>query len=754
MTRAHKASTGLTSLLGFIFFFSGFAALIYQVVWQRLLTVHYGVGAVSITIIISIYMFGLGAGSLLGGFLAERVKNRITLYFVVELLIGCFGLVSLPFLHFLGRHTAGSNYMISFLYMSLFLCLPTILMGITLPLLTKIYSPLIGDFLGSVSFLYFINTLGAALGAVCASYGLISFFGLDTSLYAACVINLLLAGLIFIARYMPAAPRREEHAATGASMAGALGRLAYPVVLVTGFLAIGYEIVWFRVVGVLVKASPYAFSTVLSIYLLGIALGSIGVSRYLRRREGIDRKGLFFFLQFLIGMYVIISVAAYYYLTKYTPLGIFSLFSFSEDLHPRLVIPAIGSIKPLLYDIYTLTDVFLWPALFVFVPTILMGASFPLISFLALTEEDKEGSTVGTVYFFNIVGNVLGGIVTGFLILPFIGTETTLLLFALVNISLLLFASGFANKVRRTAATAALAAAAILFFPRGGQLYRAMHFAPAVVGEGYNIYFEEGIDGIVLTYQNGEVVKNYISGLGHGGRPGYWFYYQAIEAASYAPKTGNVLIIGYGAGTITEAILNMDDAEKVTVVELSDTLMNNLTKMELFEDMVSDPRLRLVIDDGRRFLLRTDEKFDLILMDPLRTTTAYSNNIYSREFFELAEEHLKPGGVFLVYTEELRVMPKTVLSVFDYVRWYYPFCVASNEPLKRNDRKRSEHLGHYTPRERALILQEEEYLGDESTIEKMTKGYPVNRDRKPVCEYYLGLKVKEKLDPGLSPSKR
>ncbi len=146
-TRPNKR---LTSLLSLIFFLSGFVALIYQVVWQRLLTLYYGVGTISITLIVSVYMIGLGVGALCGGYLSARVKNKITLYFIVELLIGCFGLVSLALLDFIGRKTAGSSYMLSFFYMFLFLCLPTFLMGITLPLLTKIFNRLVQNFLNTV----------------------------------------------------------------------------------------------------------------------------------------------------------------------------------------------------------------------------------------------------------------------------------------------------------------------------------------------------------------------------------------------------------------------------------------------------------------------------------------------------------------------------------------------------------------------------------------------------------------------------
>jgi spermidine synthase len=127
----------LTLLIGFIFFFSGFASLIYQVVWQRLLTLHYGVGSIAITLIVSVYMFGLGVGALIGGYLAERIRQKVLLYFIVEAALGIFGIGSLSFLDVLGRYTAGTSYILSLLGIVLFLSLPTLLMGITLPLLTK-----------------------------------------------------------------------------------------------------------------------------------------------------------------------------------------------------------------------------------------------------------------------------------------------------------------------------------------------------------------------------------------------------------------------------------------------------------------------------------------------------------------------------------------------------------------------------------------------------------------------------------------
>lgn len=763
MLNSIKVPIRLTSLLSFIFFFSGVSALIYQVIWQRILTTYYGVGAISIALIVSVYMVGLGIGALFGGFLSERVENKIFLYFLVELLIGFFGLISLPFLDLLGRYTAGSAYLLSFFYMFIFLCMPTFLMGVTLPLLTKIFNKLIQNFIDTISFLYFINTIGAAIGALFASYVLITFFGLDSAVYVAVVINFILAGLIIFSKhFLIGEPKQEKEYVSKQQIDRKyiLGKIAYPLVFVTGFLAIGYEIVWFRVVGVLVKSSAYSFSTTLSIYLFGIAIGSFYMSKYLKKHPNINKKDLFFSLQFLIGICVILIFISYYYVTKYTPLDAFTRVSFATILHP----PASINLSTLfsLGQVFVLLDIVLWPMLFVFVPTLLMGASFPLIAYLALSDSNKEGKYVGTVYFFNIVGNVFGGIVTGFLLLPFLGTEITLLSFSAVGIFFGIFTSKLSGKqfptIQRIGFALIILVITIVLFPKDGQLYETMHILPAEVEmglqnhstkEGENgtlTYLDEGRDGIVVTYQNQEKIYNYINGLPHGSR-GFWYghQYEAIEAASCVPSIENVLIIGYGTGNTAKTIINMEGIRKITVVELNDTLMKNVIKIPVVKEELSDPRVDLIVEDGRRFLLGTNEKYDLILIDPIRTTTAYSNNIYSLQFNEIVSRHLTPNGIFMVWLYEHKVMPKTIHSVFDYVRLYKFFILASNSTIIKDDEKHKKLIAASSLQEqkgfiKLLAEHKKLYLGNEDYVKTITDGYPINQDWKPVCEYYLGLK--------------
>ena len=730
-----------------VFFLSGLSSLIYQVVWQRLLTLYYGVGSVSITLIVSVYMLGLGFGALAGGALAERVKNKILFYVSIEILLGLFGLISLPYLGFLGERTAGSSYAISFLGMFLFLSPPTFLMGMTLPIIVKIFRREDGGFEDTVSFLYFVNTLGAALGALLASYGLISFFGLDTGIYAAAFLNLALAGAVyFISRHSDHSKTSTESFAAqafgepGKQKLGAI----YFWIFLAGFLGIGYEIIWCRIVEVLVKASPYAFSTVLFVYLLGIALGSLAMNRFFKKSPRVDKKNLFFLLQAAAGIYVLGSVAAYYQLTGHTHLKVFTQVSFWESIHPPASFPRTGSLAA---DFFLLFDILLWPFFFFFVPTLCLGACFPVISKLALSRPGAEGEAVGTAYFFMSAGNLLGGLVTGLCILPFWGTESALFAFGLTGLGMGLAAREMWSKsvpvFVEIILVCSLLALFFQFFPRRGELYKTMHIPP---GNDFSAFLEEGREGVVMTYRNGDRVRNYINGLGHGGRPGYEFYREAVEVARFARNTGTVLIIGFGTGSIVEAVSKLEGVENITVVELNGTLMKNLKKMEVFRQIISDPRIHLIMDDGRRFLAGTKQRFDLILMDPLRSSTAYSNNLYSYDFFKQVGRSLREDGVFMIWMDERKVMPKTIAAAFKYMRLYNYFALASAAPFSENIERAGRLLKSLPESMREEILRRGKYLGDETYVKDAAQGYPINRDLKPVCEYYLGLKLRTRGD--------
>jgi len=739
-------SRRLAALLSAVCFCSGFSSLVYQVAWQRLLTIHYGIGAISIALIVSVFMLGLGLGSLIGGRLAERVREPYLLYASIEGALGLSGLLSLPLILWLGRISADYTPAASFAWLFALLVVSTLPMGTTLPLLTTMYTRGTGDFIRRLSHLYFLNTLGAAAGAIVTGYVLVSLVGLDGCVYVAAGINVVLAAAILQARRMaqhaPAAVPLDPPAPESTL---SLGRLAYVLVFVTGMVAIGYEIVWYRVIGVLVKDSPYAFASVLAVYLLGVAMGSRWVHRFLERRPGAFHTDVFFTLQFLIGVATLATFAGYYYLTRYPPVAALTRLSFAADLHPSLALVTWRQGLPGLADLFLLVDVFVWPMAFMFVPTVLMGASFPLISSLALRHRSCEGAAVGTTLGFSVLGNVAGGLITALVLLPAIGTELTVLGFGAIGL-LFGMAPTTANgswlpALPRRIGVLALVILAVVIFPRRGALYAEMHVPPFTPRSAQ---FEEGRDAVVMTYEAGDRMRNFINGQGHGYRPGELFLAEAIEALSAAPSPRKVLVVGFGAGSIAEAALGSPEVEQVTIVELCGSVIRNLRKFPGLAATLEDARVRVVIDDGRRLLLRNDERFDLILMDPVRTTTAYANNLHSRQFFALAAARLAEGGVLMVGgIGNGAIVPRTLLAVFAHVRAYPEFSVASQRPLIRNHDRRNRLLAAYPEATRARILELAQDSLEGEALEAATAGAPINEDWRPVTEYYLGLQLRQ-----------
>jgi spermidine synthase len=726
-----KAST---RLLAFVFFTSGLASLAYQVAWQRILTIPLGVGALSTTLIVSVYMLGLGIGSFIGSRIADRCRTPYLLYALIETALGAAGFASVPVLKTLEQWTSQAAPAAAFLCNFVFLCLPTILMGSTLPLLTAIFSRQTGDFTGSVSRLYFLNTLGASAGALITGYVCVPLLGLDGCIYAAAVLDCVLALLIFAAR--PAeALLREAPGNQSIPNPDDAGTPPYCLALLAGFLAIGYEILWYRVIGILVKDSPYAFSTILAVYLFGVALGSLGIRYYLASNRAAGHKSIFYGIQFLIGVTVLFSFLGYYHLSADGPLRVLTDWSFFADVHPSLDVLNGATTR----NLFLLGDVLVWPVIFVFVPAVLMGAGFPLVASVAFSRTRAAGSAVGLTYFFSVCGNVLGGLVTGLVLLPWIGTESTLLAFGTAGLLFGLIPDSVGSpkiprRVRRAAALILIPIVLVLF-PGAGKLYTRMHRPPFAPGE---ILFEEGVDAVVLTYVHGEWVRNFINGQGHGYRPGPLFYAEALEGLSLAPAPKKVLVVGFGAGSITEAAL-MSGVQEVTNVELCASVTRNLQQVSPLRGILGNKKLRLVIDDGRRFLQRSQDRYDVILMDPLRTTTAYSNNLHSRQFFSLARKHLTPGGILMVGgTAGNPVIPRTLLEEFTYVRAYPDFSVASNGLLGQNGEQFDKLLESFPLEMHSQIREFRRGALEGDALQRAVSGWEPNDDWHPRSEYFLG----------------
>jgi spermidine synthase len=735
-TRTRVASISLQKMLGVMLFMSGGSALTYQVTWQRILSLFYGVGPVSTAIVVSVFMFGLGMGGGFAGWVSRRTSIGLRTYLSLEIGIGLFGAFSIPMLRILGEWTAGADLWLVAVSSFVFLCVPTMLMGATLPIVIQIFSRVETRLLSNLAFFYFVNTMGAAVGAFVSAFLIITFLGLDGATYVAAAINIALGGCIFLVPNTSpvaiAAPLAESNLNRPSRQWSMLG-----LIFLTGFLAIGYQIIWFRISGVLLKDSPYAFASILGVYLLGIAAGSRWIQLWRSPYAEADKKAFFFLLNALIAMSVAASIAVYFVVVHLPGLRS-AVTSFAEHM-VLPVVPGMAGMPTVFQSIMSFVAILLWPAFFMIVPTFLMGASFPLAT--SLLPQANAARTVGTAYFVAVVGNSLGGLLTGFVILPWLGTDRALSVFVTIG---LLFTFG-ASRNQTVLRTLRAASVVILIGLVGwmsipeGAFYSSMH---ASFGQPSVEHFEEGIEGVVLARRVPPYIFNFINGSSHGAYPGAGYFNATYAAAAHAPTAKSILVIGFGAGSVTEAALTVPFVDRVHMIEVNGTLIRNLLKFDEPRAILQNTRLQTTIDDARRELIRDPRRYDVVLMDPLRSTTQFSNNIYSVEFMELVKSRLNSGGVLMIWSDSATVLPRTVAEAFPYVAFHREHCsfmLASMQKLTFHPDVYSSLVSSAPSSVRDAIRQSLCLRNSENreTILSRTAGVPINRDYQPVAEYYL-----------------
>jgi len=648
-------------LVGSFFLISGAAALVYQVSWQRILALHSGVGVYSVSMIVAAFLAGLGLGSFWGGRISLRTPPLTALRWFagLELGLGLFALVSCDLYHeLLGRWAGGlyDNPWSSAPVHFVALLAPTVPMGMTLPLLVAatIRRPALAG--RTIGFLYGINVLGAALGALAAPWILIRLLGIEGAVRTAAAGNLFVGASALLLSLFPGFAVREPAGAAAAvvdrSQTEPPGRrpLGLWVALYTasGFIALSLEILWFRLVDVAVKSTAFTFGTVLAIYLLGLGLGSllggpiaVRLARPLRA---------FLLCQCLL----LVWAAAAVWLLTAAPAswpGLGSLveywrgydeFRFGLDWDWRAIGMLYGGVPLFLYG----------------PPTLLMGMSFAILQRAVHDERRTGGFKVGLLQTGNIVGNVAGSLVTGLLLLELLGTAGALrsllvlgLPFAVLGLRL--------ERPRVLFATLGLALAGLaVALPDGPTLWARFHGQPTA-----RALVEEDASSVVAITPEDARLRLSVNGKGHSWLPFGGIHSQlgAIPAAIH-PSPRRVAVIGLGSGDTAWAAAFRRETTSLTVFELNPPerrLLERLVEHQALPALgafLDDPRLKLVVADGRHALARGEERYDLIEADALRPHSAYSGNLYSVEFFRLCAGRLAEGGLMCSWapTERIR----------------------------------------------------------------------------------------------------
>mgnify|MGYP003714177233 FL=1 len=683
----------------FLFLFSGIASLIYQIVWVRMLTLVFGHTIYSVSIVLSAFMAGLGLGSYWWGRTIDKTGKPLLIYGKIEILIGISAaflsiLLSnfspiyawlhqwLPNLFFL---VAALKTVLAFLLV----LIPTIFMGATLPVMCKYFATEEANLGQQVGYLYSINTLGAAAGCLFAGYFLIGFFGvLETALVAA-GINLLI-GLVCIVVFKKAEPGVTcgFGLPKPASLSLQLDKensLWLAISFLCGFTALAYEVVWTRLLVFGIGSTVYSFSLMLANFLFGITVGGLLIVPFFKRK--IDFRLLLTLFQFGIGLYLIFSL--------YQSNWILSSF-----------------IRPFWLD-DPITEFWINmrnASALMFVPTVLFGMSFPVLTHLVTKGSQDIGSSLGVVYGMNTLGGILGSIVAGYLLLPNLGSQQTLVCLSMLNFlsGMLLFATSslFTGFIRKGAAISLSCLLFLFLLKMPNDLLKEIFLrdSSGKTNPEQLIYLEEGLTTTVAVFnddRSGVKSKRLILN-GVNMSADHMVARKYMTLLSYIPlllteNPKNVLVICFGTGQTAGAAGAYPGINLVDSVDISPGVFRAGKFFKATNhNVVNNPKVKKIIQDGRQHLLTTSTSYDVITAEPPPPINAGSVNLYTREYYELTKRALKPGGIVsqwipLHSQAETHVYQhfRTFLESFPYAMAWYPvrkelILIGSDRPIDIN----------------------------------------------------------------------
>ena len=653
-----KASdNGESLLLSHLFFFSGMPALIYQIVWQRVLFAIYGVNAESVAVIVSAFMLGLGLGSLAGGRLSSRFpRHGILIFGLAELGIALFGICSLRIFHWAASFTAGATLASVVVFSLLLLLVPTILMGATLPLLVGQLVRQSGHVGLSVSRLYFVNTFGSAVACyLCAAF-LMRALGQSGSVSFAACLNTLVGATAFLCvrtgrfetkqEIVTAQPVVSKVNAVPLSLAMLLAGLS-------GFIALGFEIAWFRVFSLASSDRAPAFALLLATYLAGIAAGS-----YISEKLAKDWQPTAVMRLMAIFMLVAGGVSGY--------------------------------LPPLVANIMARKVSYLASAPAFFVTAALLGSMLPLLCQVAVPVGRYAGRGVSLVYVSNIAGSVLGSLGIGFVLMQYAGLRSislilgllailTGLLVLLVSETRLSFPPLWAGAIALSAVTAVVLAA-----PFYGSLFEKLTFGARPEAHIPFAQIIENRNGVISVTSEGAVYAG-------GVYDGYFridpfhdanLIVRALVLSAYNPAPTRMLMIGLSSGSWAQVFVNHPRLESLDIVEINPGYLELIPRYPVVRSLLNNSKAHIYVDDGRRWLVAHPEaRYDAIVANTTLHWRDHATSLLSREFFQLVRKHLNPGGTYYFNTTESIETVATALSVFPYGLRVFNFLVVSDSPI-------------------------------------------------------------------------
>lgn len=675
----------MTARILLLFLLSGSTSLVYEVVWMRRLSLVFGHSIFSVSTVLTTFMSGLALGSYLAGRWSDRQRqvgrspaDLLRAYGKLELFIGLWALLSLLLLDgveagFLALSRSGSQGggLTAFLFICSFLILlpPTTAMGATLPIFTQVLVMRRADTGSLLSRIYGFNTLGACLGAGLGGVVGLPNLGLNKTVLATAAVNVLVTVLAYrLAGSLSQLGTLEQEDEASSPPTEPVpepqspSRRLVPLVFgLSGFAGMVYQLGWTRALVLSIGSSTYSFSIILTSFLASLGIGSFLYSRLFRKRVPVIRD--LALLQILIALFAL-------------------LVTIGMGVLPRVKLASIALIGPYFAKIVAFDTLVVF--LLLLAPTLALGLTFPLVTHLYTSRLEELGRSLGEAYAANTLGAILGSFLGGFVLLPLLGLQNTIKLAALLNlfgaVALLLTASRGRLSRKGPEIPLVMATVAVMALAPSWNL--------ALMTSGFGISYQGQARRPNLIYYRDGVSSTVCVGLNSGLHP-----YIAVNGKTDAsltpadrstqlllglipavlhPAPKQVAVIGFGSGQTPVSLLAVPGVEEVRCAELEPAVLEARKFFAPFsEGAFEDPRLHLVEDDGRSFILGSPTKFDLIVSEPSNPWIAGIGNLYTRDFYEGARRQLRPGGLmaqwihlYALSERDIQLVYRTFFTVF------------------------------------------------------------------------------------------
>ncbi|MDC1152967.1 fused MFS/spermidine synthase [Nitrospinaceae bacterium] len=659
---------------------SGATGLVYEVVWTRLLTLIMGNTHYSIATVLTAFMGGLALGSFVGGKIIDRDFNPLAAYAILEAGIGIYCLLiplfielAFPLFQWIYMNL-GDSYtqtsFVRFLVCGVLLIIPATFMGATLPVLSKLVSrdeSFIGKDVGT---LYSVNTFGAVLGALASAFVFMRFLGVQATISVAASANICIALIIYFVFKPPLKERLSYVSPPSKEKSASLQKRDLFILLsfaVSGLAALVYQVAWTRILSLLLGSSVYAFSLILAVFIFGLAVGTATTSNLLDRIRYLVRS--FGITQIIIG---------------FSSLFIVPLFGRIPFIN-RWVYENLGQQFQLMQGTNFITILGL-----LFIPTFFMGAQFPIVIKILATKLETVGQNVGRAYAFNTVGAIIGSFLAGFVLIPMLGIQATIVSMVFLNVLLGITLLSIGSQLSLNWKIYGLPGVFIFcvfisnwIAPWDKSVISSGSFMPYRIGDlkeaelkkNKILFFKEGMhttvttelspSGNIFLRVNGKTDASLALDMRTQLLSGYlpMLFHENPKSA---------LVIGQGSG-ITLGAVEQFPVDKINLVEISPAVIEGSRFFDPFNhDALNDKRLSVLLEDGRNHIALSKKSYDVIVSEPSNPWISGVGALFTVDFFDLLKKRLNPGGVACIWVHT-NMSPDSFKSIIRSFTEKFPF---------------------------------------------------------------------------------